>query len=80
MNFLDRSVDELELTVRSYNCLKNANIRTIRDLVTKTEEELLGTKNFGRKSLTEISEVLAGLGLRLGMRDDDEDDAVGVRR
>ena len=80
MNLLDKSVDELELTVRSYNCLKNANIRTLRDLVTKTEEQLLQTKNFGRKSLAEINEVLAGLGLRLGMRDDDEDDAVGVLR
>jgi DNA-directed RNA polymerase subunit alpha len=80
MNILDKSVDELELSVRSYNCLKNANIRTLRELVTKTEEQLLQTKNFGRKSLAEISEVLAGLGLRLGMRDDDEDDAVGVLR
>ena len=80
MNILDKPVDELELSVRSYNCLKNANIKTLRDLVTKTEAELLQTKNFGRKSLNEINEVLAGLGLRLGMRDDDEDDAVGVLR
>jgi DNA-directed RNA polymerase subunit alpha len=80
MNILDKSVDELELTVRSYNCLKNANIRTLRDLVTKTEEQLLRTKNFGRKSLAEITEVLAEMGLHLGMRDDDEDDAVGVLR
>jgi DNA-directed RNA polymerase subunit alpha len=79
MNLLNKSVDELELSVRSYNCLKNAHIRTLRDLVTKTEEQLLQTKNFGRKSLAEIKEVLAGFGLHLGMRDDDEDDAVGVR-
>ena len=80
MSILDRSVDELELTLRSYNGMKNANMRTLRDLVTKTEEELLQTKHFGRESLNEIIEVLAGLGLHLGMRDDDEDDAVGVRR
>jgi DNA-directed RNA polymerase subunit alpha len=80
MNILDKSVDELEVTVRLYNCLKNANIRTIRDLVTKTEKDLLQKKNFGRKSLNEINEILAGLGLHLGMRDDDEDDALGVLR
>lgn len=80
MSNLDKSVDELELSVRSYHCLKNANIRTLRDLVTKTEDQLLRTKNFGRKSLNEINEVLAGVGLHLGMRDDDDDDAVGVRR
>jgi DNA-directed RNA polymerase subunit alpha len=81
MSILDKSVDELELTVRSYNCLKNANVRTLRDLVTKTERELLLKKNFGRKSLAELKEVLAGLGLHLGMRDDDdEDDALGVQR
>jgi DNA-directed RNA polymerase subunit alpha len=64
---LDKSVEELELSVRSYNCLKNANIRTIRELVQKTEAEMLKTKNFGRKSLNEIKEVLHGMGLRLGM-------------
>jgi DNA-directed RNA polymerase subunit alpha len=64
---LNRSVDELELSVRSYNCLKNANIRTIRDLVQKTESEMLKTKNFGKKSLTEIREVLAEMGLTLDM-------------
>jgi hypothetical protein len=52
-------VDELELSVRSYNCLKNANIRTIGELVVKTEAEMLKTKNFGRKSLNEIKEILA---------------------
>ena len=51
---LDKSVEELELSVRSYNCLKNANIRTLRELVQKTEGEMLKTKNFGRKSLNEI--------------------------
>ncbi len=65
---LDKSVEELELSVRSYNCLKNANIRTIRELVQKTEGEMLKTKNFGRKSLNEIKDILATLGLSLGMR------------
>jgi DNA-directed RNA polymerase subunit alpha len=65
---LDKSVEELELSVRSYNCLKNANIRTIRELVQKTEAEMLRTKNFGRKSLNEIKEILHTMGLSLGMR------------
>jgi DNA-directed RNA polymerase subunit alpha len=65
---LDKSVEELELSVRSYNCLKNANIRTIRELVQKTEADMLKTKNFGRKSLNEIKEILATMGLGLGMR------------
>lgn len=65
---LDKSVEELELSVRSYNCLKNANIRTIRELVQKTEGEMLKTKNFGRKSLNEIKEILHTMGLGLGMR------------
>jgi len=65
---LDKSVEELELSVRSYNCLKNANIRTIRELVQKTEAEMLRTKNFGRKSLNEIREILQTMGLGLGMR------------
>ena len=65
---LDKSVEELELSVRSYNCLKNANIRTIRELVQKTEAEMLKTKNFGRKSLNEIKEILTTMGLSLGMR------------
>jgi DNA-directed RNA polymerase subunit alpha len=65
---LNKSVDELELSVRSYNCLKNANIRTIGELVQKTEAEMLKTKNFGRKSLNEIKEILAGMGLSLGMK------------
>jgi DNA-directed RNA polymerase subunit alpha len=65
---LDKSVEELELSVRSYNCLKNANIRTIRELVQKTEGEMLKTKNFGRKSLNEIKEILTSMGLGLGMR------------
>ncbi len=67
---LGRSVEELELSVRSYNCLKNANIQTIGDLVQKTEAEMLRTKNFGRKSLNEIKEILAGLGLTFGMKFD----------
>src|SRR5213082_284539 len=65
---LNRSVEELELSVRSYNCLKNANIQTIGDLVQKTEAEMLRTKNFGRKSLNEIKEILSGLGLTFGMK------------
>ncbi|HVQ63478.1 MAG TPA: DNA-directed RNA polymerase subunit alpha [Terriglobia bacterium] len=69
---LNKSVDELELSVRSYNCLKNANIRTIGELVIKTEAEMLKTKNFGRKSLNEIKEILGGMGLSLGMRLDEQ--------
>ena len=65
---LFRSVDELELSVRSANCLQNANIKTIGDLVLKTEAEMLKTKNFGRKSLKEIKEILAEMGLSLGMK------------
>jgi len=65
---LFRSVDELELSVRSANCLKHANIRLIGDLVQKTEAEILATKNFGKKSLNEIKEVLASMGLSLGMK------------
>jgi len=69
---LDRSVEELELSVRSYNCLKNANISTIRELVQKSEQEMLKTKNFGRKSLNEIKEILSAMGLTLGMKFDDK--------
>ena len=65
---LDKSVEELELSIRSYNCLKNANITTIRELVEKSEPEMLRTKNFGRKSLNEIKEILLVMGLSLGMR------------
>ena len=65
---LEKSVEELELSVRSYNCLKNAEIRTISELVQKTEAEMLKTKNFGRKSLNEIKEILTNMGLSLGMR------------
>jgi DNA-directed RNA polymerase subunit alpha len=67
---LNRSVEELELSVRSYNCLKNANIQTIGDLVQKSEGEMLRTKNFGRKSLNEIKEILASMGLTFGMKID----------
>jgi DNA-directed RNA polymerase subunit alpha len=65
---LVRTVDELELSVRSANCLQNANIRFIGELVQKTEAEMLKTKNFGRKSLKEIKEILAEMGLSLGMK------------
>ncbi len=65
---LYRSVDELELSVRSANCLKNAEINKIYQLVQKTENEMLKTKNFGRKSLNEIKEVLTEMGLSLGMK------------
>lgn len=64
---LARSVEELELSVRSYNCLKNARIGTLGELVQKTEGELLKTRNFGRKSLNEIRDILTGMGLSLGM-------------
>lgn len=67
-----KSVNELELSVRSYNCLKNANIKTIAELVQKTEAEMLKTKNFGRKSLNEIKEILGTMGLHLGMRFDQD--------
>jgi DNA-directed RNA polymerase subunit alpha len=65
---LYRSVEELELSVRSANCLKNADIKYIGELVQKTEQEILTTKNFGRKSLNEIKEILSYMGLRLGIK------------
>src|ERR1700719_343072 len=71
LGFLDRSVEELELSVRSYNCLKNANIQNLRELVQKTESEMLKTKNFGRKSLNEIKDILLKMGLALGMKFDE---------
>ncbi|MHB8174037.1 MAG: DNA-directed RNA polymerase subunit alpha [Nitrospirota bacterium] len=67
-----RSVNELELSVRSANCLKNANIKNISDLVQKSEPEMLKTKNFGRKSLNEIKEILTEMGLGFGMKIDNE--------
>jgi DNA-directed RNA polymerase subunit alpha len=67
-----KSVDELELSVRSYNCLKNADISTIADLVQRTEQEMLRTKNFGRKSLNEIKEIISIMGLHLNMKVDME--------
>lgn len=67
---INKSVEELELSVRAANCLKNANIRTIGDLVNKTEAEMLKTKNFGRKSLLEIKKVLTDMGLNLGLKID----------
>jgi len=73
---LNRSVEELELSVRSYNCLKNANIQTIGELVQKSETEMLKTKNFGRKSLNEIKEILASMGLSLGMKIDEHGNAI----
>ena len=65
---LYRSVNELELSVRAANCLRNANIRYIGELVQKSEQEMLKTKNFGRKSLNEIKEILTEMGLHLGMK------------
>jgi DNA-directed RNA polymerase subunit alpha len=65
---LYRNVSELELSVRAANCLKNANIKTIADLVQRTELEMLKTKNFGKKSLNEIKEILTEMGLGLGMK------------
>ena len=73
---LDKSVDELELSVRSYNCLKNSDIKTIRDLVQKSETEMLKTKNFGRKSLNEIKDILTTMGLSLGMKFDENGNIV----
>lgn len=70
---LAKSVEELELSVRSYNCLKNANIQTIAELVQKNDGEMLRTRNFGRKSLNEIKEILEEMGLSLGMKLDEED-------
>lgn len=72
VELLRRSVDELELSVRSANCLKAGNIDTLYDLVTKSESEMLKFRNFGRKSLNEIGELLEGMGLRFGMSFDDE--------
>jgi DNA-directed RNA polymerase subunit alpha len=69
--YLSRSVDELELSVRAYNCLKNANIRTISELVQRSEQDMLRTKNFGRKSLNEIKELLSRMNLQLGMKVDE---------
>lgn len=65
-----KPVSELELSVRSANCLQNANIKYIYELVSKTEGEMLRTKNFGRKSLNEIKEILSSMGLGLGMKVD----------
>lgn len=71
-DLLDKSVDELELSVRSYNCLKNADIRSIRDLIRRSEKDMLHTKNFGKKSLTEIKDMLHGMGLDFGMDFDEQ--------
>jgi DNA-directed RNA polymerase subunit alpha len=73
---MSKSVNDLELSVRSANCLQNANIRFIGELVQKTESEMLKTKNFGRKSLKEIKEILGTMGLSFGMMPD----ATGSRR
>ncbi len=77
---LFKSVDELELSVRSANCLQNANIRYIGELVQRTEAEMLKTKNFGRKSLNEIKEVLTSMGLELGMILDGYPDRAEIER
>jgi len=66
-----RRVDELELSVRSYNCLKKANIQTMAQLVQKSEQDMLATRNFGRKSLNEIKQIMTGMGLHFGMNLDD---------
>lgn len=77
---LYRSVDELELSVRSANCLKNAGIKLIGELVSRSEAEMLKTQNFGRKSLNEIKDILADMGLTLGMKLDDFPDPEIMRR
>lgn len=69
---LNRPIEELELSVRAFNCLKNAGVVTIRDLVQRTEEEMLQVKNFGKKSLNEVKNVLASLNLSLGMKLDEK--------
>ena len=73
---LFKTVDSLELSVRAANCLENANIKYIGELVTKSEAEMLKTKNFGRKSLNEIKDILAEMGLSLGMKIDGFDPSV----
>ena len=70
---MNGSIEELELTVRSYNCLKAARIKTLGELVSKTESEMLKTRNFGRKSLTEIRHILFSMGLSFGMNLSDLD-------
>jgi len=75
-----RSVNELELSVRAVNCLKNANIKTIVELVQRTENEMLRTKNFGKKSLNEIKEILTEMGLSLGMKLDHADPSGAVEK
>jgi DNA-directed RNA polymerase subunit alpha len=77
---LNRSVDELELSVRSANCLKNSNIGSIHELVVRSEAEMLRTKNFGRKSLNEIKEILEGMGLRFGMNPAEFPPGIGARQ
>ncbi len=69
--YLNRSIDDLELSVRSYNCLRNANIQTVRDLVLRTEGEMNRVKNFGRKSLEELKDTLETMGLHFGMKEDE---------
>ena len=69
---LNKSVEELELSVRSYNCLKNAEIQTLKELVTRSEADMLKTKNFGRKSFNEIKEILSAMGLSFSMKLDDQ--------
>jgi len=77
---LYRSVDELELSVRSANCLKNAGIKLIGELVSRSEAEMLKTQNFGRKSLNEIKDILGEMGLALGMKLDNFPDPEIMRR
>ena len=72
-------ISELELSVRSANCLKEANIKTIAELVKKTESDLLGFRNFGKKSLSEIGEILKVMGLHLGMKVDMKKVRVGKK-
>ncbi|MYG01847.1 MAG: DNA-directed RNA polymerase subunit alpha, partial [Acidobacteriia bacterium] len=67
----NKSIEDLELSVRSFNCLKNANIQTIGDLVVRTESDMMRVKNFGRKSLLEISDILHSMGLEFGMLQDE---------
>jgi len=77
-SLLSKQIDQLDLSVRSVNSLKNANIHTLRDLVRRSEKDMLETKNFGKKSLEEVQEVLDGLGLSLGMDVPDKPVAAGA--
>jgi DNA-directed RNA polymerase subunit alpha len=81
MSLLDRSIEEFDFSARAFHCLKNANIRTLRELVSKTEAELLMSKHFGRISIADVKRVLTKMRLHLGMRNDDDNGGpVGIEK